>query len=135
RYAKASGIYSIAGGQMAGCVAQVDQQVWASVLPKPQIIIVGDSIKCSTSASAYQWYMFGVKIPKATSQSFLPDNKGKFKVLITDSIGCVTSSDDFEYTGISNIVCFNGISVYPNPIKAGEPLYIENVNKKIRSNQ
>lgn len=87
--------------------------------PAIPTITLGGSTLSSSSATTYQWYMNGVQIAGATSQTYSPTVSGIYLVRITDANGCV-----FEYSKGYNYVKPNAVNdmdlstsilVYPNP--------------------
>jgi arylsulfotransferase ASST/type IX secretion system substrate protein len=74
----------------------------------------------SSSATTYQWYMNGVQIPGAASQSYTPSASGIYLVRITDVNGCVYSySSSYVFTmtatGINENLLENAFVIFPNP--------------------
>lgn len=74
----------------------------------------------SSTATTYQWYMNGVLISGATSQTFSPTASGIYVVRITDANGCVYQySSGYKYTklpaSLNDRDLSERISIYPNP--------------------
>ena len=115
-----SGIYSVTVSYSPGCQA-TSAAVLIIVHPLPPVPIItriGNDLK-STLATTYQWYTNDTIITGANTQMYAPKIKGNYKVEITDSNGCSSISDSFNYSG-SGI--FNPsadddflILIYPNP--------------------
>ncbi|HYV90129.1 MAG TPA: PKD domain-containing protein [Chitinophagales bacterium] len=82
--------------------------------PFPTITQAGYTLT-SSAANSYQWQFNSVNIPGATNQSFIVLQTGLYTVIVSDSNGCVNSTN--QYVLISGIadVSDAGISVYPNP--------------------
>ncbi len=84
----------------------------------PTINLSGTTLT-SSAATTYQWYLNGVLITGANSQTFSPTLSGVYVVRITDANGCVYEySKGFKYTapnGISEKDLSDGITIYPNP--------------------
>ncbi len=84
------------------------------LLPPPVVTFSDDTLFCSP-AYTYQWYLDTVPIPGATGSFVVMDQPGSYSVRITDSLGCMESSQLFT-TGLeeanSDLLC----SVYPNPV-------------------
>lgn len=71
----------------------------------------------STPSAGYQWYLDSLKLPVSATQSILAKQTGIYRVEITDSNGCKSMSDPFNFLldipeTSSN---FNEISIFPNP--------------------
>ncbi len=85
---------------------------------QPKITINGSELS-STPATTYQWYLNGVLINGATSQTYTPAKNGKYVVRITDSKGCVYMySAGVAYKGITGISVNEleeKMNFYPNP--------------------
>lgn len=83
----------------------------------PVITRSGDSL-VSTAAIFYQWYRNDVLISGATSQSYKLNQLGVYKVVTSNGLGCVLTSDTLNVTS-NNTVDVNGtitgITVSPNP--------------------
>lgn len=84
----------------------------------PAISLTGNTLS-ATSATTYQWYLNGVLIAGATSQTYNATQTGIYVVRITDSNGCVYEYSPgfhftFSVTGI-NENSLNNIAIYPNP--------------------
>lgn len=74
----------------------------------------------STTADSYQWYLNGVQIPGATSQSFVPTQNGVYLVKVTDVLACVYSYSTglnftMSTTGVSTTNAVKNLNIYPNP--------------------
>lgn len=84
----------------------------------PTISSAGNVLTAS-AATTYQWYVDGVLIPGATSQSYTATGSGAYCVRVTDSNGCWFSySSLFDHVLITDISAFDQsfrFSVYPNP--------------------
>jgi Arylsulfotransferase (ASST)/Secretion system C-terminal sorting domain len=74
----------------------------------------------ATSATTYQWYLNGVLISGANSQTYTPTLSGIYVVRITDTNGCVYRySPGFSFTatatGVASSSSDIAFDVYPNP--------------------
>ncbi len=74
----------------------------------------------STAATTYQWYLNGVLISGANSQTYTPTSSGIYVVRITDANGCVYRySPGFSFTyvaaGIAETNLSAQVNFYPNP--------------------
>lgn len=57
-------------------------------LPTPPVITQNLDTLTSTSANGYQWYLDGIIIPGATSQTLLISQTGTYVVVVSNSNGC-----------------------------------------------
>lgn len=73
----------------------------------------------SDLATSYQWYLDGVDISGATSQTYTASQSGSYSVMVTDSNGCSSTSAtvDIVVVGIENVVNSFGLKVVPNPFE------------------
>lgn len=89
--------------------------------PGPAIptITANGNVLTASAATTYQWYVDGVLIPGATSQSYTAAQSGAYVVRVTDTDGCWFSySTLFDYAVITDISSFDEsfrFNVYPNP--------------------
>lgn len=71
----------------------------------------------STTGTTYQWYLNGVAIIGATSDTYTPTQSGNYQVIIRDANGCASDlSNTIEYinSGIDE-VSLNEVKFFPNP--------------------
>jgi hypothetical protein len=83
----------------------------------PSITQSGDTLT-SSSASAYQWYLNGLAISGATSQTYVATQTGAYEVEITDANGCLSDLSpalNFVTSDISEAELNSGVAIYPNP--------------------
>jgi hypothetical protein len=82
---------------------------------KPIISFNGTEL-ASTSGDTYTWFLDGIQISGATSQTHLPLAEGVYEVMTTNAHGCTFMSDPFEYiiNGLGENV-FSSVELYPNP--------------------
>jgi len=84
----------------------------------PTITLSGSDLS-STAATTYQWYLNGVLIAGANSQTYSATASGVYVVRITDANGCVYQySKGFKYEKPNSIAENNlsdEITLYPNP--------------------
>ncbi len=90
-----------------------------SAAPAIPVITQLGSVLTSDSATTYQWYVDGVLIVGATSQSYTATQDGAYVVRVTDANGCWFSySLLFDFTlsvDISQFDANHNLSVFPNP--------------------
>ncbi len=87
-----------------------------------------ENLLTSTPGASYQWYLNGILIPGATSQSYLATQNGNYTVVVTNSSGCTATSPPFpiiSFLGIDKLG--NGghtVIIYPNPFSTSATLQI-----------
>ncbi|MDP1747178.1 MAG: T9SS type A sorting domain-containing protein, partial [Bacteroidota bacterium] len=87
-----------------------------------------ENLLTSTPGTAYQWYLNGIIIPGATSQSHLASQNGNYTVTTTNATGCEATSNPFpiiSFLGISKNDGTNVITIYPNPFSTSATLEIK----------
>ncbi len=83
----------------------------------PAVQVNGDTLSTGNHYETYQWYHNDAVISGATTDTYIADKAGNYKVTVTDSIGC-TGTSTSHYTApafVGSSVSADGISVYPNP--------------------
>lgn len=110
--------YTVVGTATGGCT-NVDS-VTVTVVGNPGLPSVAevlDSLMCSPSYTAYQWYFNGVAIPGATSQNYNFTANGNYYVEVFNVLGCSTVSAVFAVNdvGVSEYEKVILLSIYPNP--------------------
>jgi hypothetical protein len=71
----------------------------------------------STSGNSYIWFLDGIQITGATSQSHIPVQDGNYEVMTTNANGCSFSSEVFVFQAIGvGENKFSAIQVFPNPV-------------------
>ena len=85
--------------------------------PVPSLTYNFDTL-CSSTATSYQWYMVpSILIPGETGQCFVPDSNGTYYVVVSNSNGCTTASQQYSVNniGYAETNMLSMISIYPNP--------------------
>lgn len=118
--ATASDVYNVTVQDANGCESAADG-ITVTVLPvplSPELYFNGGRIESSVAGQSYEWYLDGTLLPLENQQSIPPYEPGSYSVLVTDSSGCSTLSDEefFNWYGIATTV-LDGISIYPNPFE------------------
>ncbi len=91
--------------------------VVVAAAPKPVITQQADSL-VSSIAKGNLWYLNDTIISGANKASYKPTRSGKYKVIVTDSLGCQTSSDAVTFTVTATIdqtAREINLQVSPNP--------------------
>lgn len=113
----ASGTYGVVATSGSGCTSNsASQDVVVNAPPaQPVITQSGDSLYASGSGS-FQWYVDGVLITGATDPWLVPDSSSDYTVLLTDSLGCSSTSDPYPFisTGLAATSATH-LAVMPNP--------------------
>ncbi len=84
-----------------------------NLLLPPVVTINGDTLFCSPAFS-YQWFLDSVPIPNAVGNYYVMTVPGSYSVRITDSLGCIESSELFT-TLIAEALINGTVSASPNP--------------------
>lgn len=101
-----------------GCSSTLTFNIQAGYNFPVTITQSGDTLT-ATTAPNYQWYLNGVEIPGANTQSIVITEGGNYYVEV-GSQNCVFESNHIETScicsnSIEDNLLFHGISVYPNP--------------------
>lgn len=114
-------------GTFGGCTGT--QVVTVTVDPAATATITQiENLLTSTPGTNYQWYLNGIIIPGATSQSHLATTNGNYTVTTTNTSGCTATSPPFpiiSYLGINTVDGTNVINIYPNPFSTSATLEIK----------
>lgn len=118
-----SGTYDVTCKDIYGCVqTSTKSTIIVDPLPsKPVITKVGMVLSTTTSYTTYQWYRNGKIIPGATSRSYSITFDGNYSVVVTNSAGCVNTSDvmSLQNLAIQNVSGNNiNVAIYPNPTQS-----------------
>lgn len=115
-----AGIYWMT--QTDGCRYRVDTFI-VNVSDFPEPVITVDVLELGTVSTyaSYQWMFEGNIIPNATQSSYIVLENGDYQVIVTNSDGCVDTSEIYTVTNAdgTSIDDINpqehNISIYPNP--------------------
>lgn len=77
---------------------------------------LNDTLYATPGAVSWQWYLAGVEIPGATDSIYAPTVSGLYTVLITDTNGCQSLSEPFNYV-VSSVTSVEvpGMIIAPSP--------------------
>lgn len=116
-YTNQAGNYYVTVTGSNNCTAE-SNHIGISVHPVQPISITqnGDTLRVLNGNSP-QWYLNGAAIPNATSNVYIAKEPGQYSVSVTDSNGCVVSSN-FVTVGIKEAEQ-SYFRVYPNPLYQG----------------
>ena len=119
-----NGLFEVNGSQTLnatltspeGCVTQGEWNIDA--LPLPSIAYTVDGLQLTAlDGDAWQWYLNGLPIAGATSNSYTMSAGGAYSVEVTSNSGCSAMSGVTNYiVGVSEADAM-GIRVYPNPME------------------
>jgi len=102
---------------------------------KPMVVLGLENLKASITADSYQWYLNGQPINGATAKSHKPIFNGNYKVEITDSNGCKSLSEAYNYSinSIDNSVVNKiDVKIYPNPGNDEFHLLMNGINGDVK---
>jgi uncharacterized delta-60 repeat protein len=110
--------YTVVGTSAAGCQSTDSVTVYIVANPGvPSISRGSDTLYCSPSASAYQWYLNGSAIAGATNSFYVFTANGNYYVEVFNSFGCSTVSTitTISDVGVEELGALSLMEVYPNP--------------------
>jgi len=115
-----SGMYrAIVWDATTGCFdTSTTTQVIIYALPaKPSVSVAQNTVTTAATGVTYQWYKDTTLISGATSQTYSPTTKGKYKVKVTNANGCSTFSDPVDYynSAIADMSGLQSLNIFPNP--------------------
>ncbi|MBI2968425.1 MAG: hypothetical protein HYY40_11535 [Bacteroidetes bacterium] len=113
------GIYSVTATNAGGCLVLSDTLfVQCLTQYKAPIYSSGPQFWSDNTFSSYQWYLDNIPISGAINTGYTATDTGYYRVVVTDTLGCVYYSDSV-YTDLSGISEYRhnpeSISVFPNP--------------------
>lgn len=110
--------YTVVGTATGGCTNTDSVTIYVLGNPGlPAVAEVIDSLMCTPSYFAYQWYYNGLPIAGATSQNYNFTLNGNYYVEVFNALGCSTVSAviTINDVGISENDNASLLSIYPNP--------------------
>ncbi len=84
------------------------------VLPSPTIS-ENSGVLSSSFGANYQWYFNGILITGATNQDYQPLTTGTYQVVIENSNGCESWSDEYYFVYVNVFEINNELTIFPNP--------------------
>jgi trimeric autotransporter adhesin len=121
--------YKVTTTNNYGCTATATKKVTVSN-PSAKITATGSLILCggstvtftanSGTGFTYQWTKDGINIGGATSQVYIANSAGTYRVIVTNSYGCTKLSASKVVTECARLgevadVTESNLSLYPNP--------------------
>lgn len=119
-----SGLFEVSidiGGCIAsGSIDLISEQFTSSInVPEENMIESGETLEVVITSSAsnpeYQWFNNDVLMPDANANSYDLDEEGNYKVIISETTGCMVSKE-FLFVIIEAIDLFPDVSEIPNLI-------------------
>ncbi|MFH1320238.1 MAG: T9SS type A sorting domain-containing protein [Bacteroidota bacterium] len=114
-----AGSYSVTVDNGSGCYFTSEPTIIICIENfKPNIYSSGSDVWTDPGFTDYQWYMDSTLIPGATDSTYTAADTTYYWVQVTDSLGCVSSSDTIYVipTGISEAnFQSTQIMLHPNP--------------------
>jgi hypothetical protein len=111
-----TGTYRVIVTNPGGCTT-TSGSIAVTVNPapaKPTITRVGNQLSSSVS-SGNQWYLDGVQIAGANTQTITATANGSYIVKVTNTYNCSATSDALNFVGVKELVYIPEIKIYPNP--------------------
>jgi hypothetical protein len=111
--------YYVTAVTSLGCESNVRVPVVATVdaLPAVSIAVDGMDLSVNPGNNSIQWFKDGVALEGETSSELTIRETGEYSVMLTNSLGCTSSSEGMEFIvlGVEDAATKNGFTVYPNP--------------------
>lgn len=112
----ASTTYTITIVDTNGCSNIVNRYVSLYPPVATPTISVNGNVLTSSLAAAYQWYLNGVLIPGATSQSYTAIAQGFYTVVVFAGTGCSSSASASVLISVHDpLPPVTAFDIYPNP--------------------
>ena len=112
-----------------GCDSIIVSELIVNTLPIPVITQNGSTLT-SSSATSYQWYQGNSMLISENAQSYSAIVSGSYSVIVTDSNGCMGSSDTLVFTilSVDERNAKSHILVIPNPFNEQASIKFNNLS-------
>lgn len=122
--------YLIVALDTIGCTSSASVIMKVNPLPAKPLITQIKNYLSSSFPVSNQWTLGAYKIAGATARIFYPTFNAGYRVQYTDSNGCVSVSDEynFERTSVHADTTINAIKIYPVP--ASDVLHVDNSSRE-----
>ncbi len=85
----------------------------------------GDALLVDAGANTYQWYLDGNPISGADQNLYIATQTGTYTVVITDTNGCMATSDSFVHT-ITDVSAIKGLNtMLVSPVPFNDVVWVE----------
>lgn len=109
------GIYSVKAENSNGCIVLDTIEITKSNLVNNIEIIRTANLLSVPEGYSYQWFFNDTLITESNTNVISIIENGKYKVIITDELGCSVTPNIYEsLTSVNNIADNKNIKVYPN---------------------
>jgi len=111
-------VYSFTSN-LGACSTTGSSTLFVNAAPvTPTVIIMGNYLTTTVSATSYQWYFNGSPIAGETTQTLVPLQDGWYSVWVANG-NCLKSSASVNIivSGLKEMLALNGVRVGPNPVK------------------
>ena len=127
RAGEEAGIVTAGGVNPCGTSAIAEAEVNPFLVPQVGILNEGDKLYPTSAGISYQWYLNGIQIDGATTDTLVPVVSGTYTVLVIFSNSCSSLSFPVEViiSGLFNPQATGALDVYPVP--ADEILNIKGI--------
>lgn len=98
-----------------GCRDTAQQLIRISALPAVPMISYQNGMLQSSASSGNQWFLNDSLLSGATASTFQPVVNGRYRVLVTDSAGCSSTSAEFGLQNVSIRSLDTQLRIWPNP--------------------
>lgn len=123
--------YIVTATDTTGCTSTVVRNVSTYPPVQAPTISVNGNVLTSSSATGNQWYLNGVAIPGATSQSYTASGQGIYTVVVTTSAGCSSQASLAVIISVEELSNNPfGLNIVPNPNNGQFALQFEAVRNE-----
>jgi hypothetical protein len=110
-----SGYYSVVVSNGSCSSNSLVDTVTVHPLPIPLIIQNANTLIAPTGFINYEWFMNGVIISGANSNTYIYTTSGNYHVIVTDGNGCIGQSNNLLINEVNEIANRKNVAIYPNP--------------------